>query len=128
MCIFLAEAGIDQRAKQPACCAADSHAAQQRRKPSGADDRADAWKRQHGDKAGSGRRSRADRDPTAAPSNLPLVAVSRLAPCFRSGTTLQAFPGRHQVSELFEMRLVSRGAMPAASSPMTTRFPSTYES
>ena len=66
--------------------------------------------------------------PTAALSNLPLVAVSRLAPCFRSGTTLQAFPGRHQVSELFEMRLVSGGAMPAASSPMTTRFASAYES
>ena len=63
MCIFLADAGIGQRAKQAAGCAADRHAAQQRRKPSGAHDGADAWKSQHGDETGSGRRRRADRAP-----------------------------------------------------------------
>ena len=59
--VFLADAGIGQRTKQAASHAADRHTAQQRSKPSGADDSADTGYSEHGDEAGCRRRCCADR-------------------------------------------------------------------
>jgi len=108
-----------QRAKQAAGCAADRHAAQQAPQAI--------------------RRRTTAPTPGSASMVTRLAAVAAVAPIgnpdrralkFAAGRSIAArallpqrnhiasVPGRHQVSELFEMRLVSDGAMPAASSPM----------
>jgi hypothetical protein len=64
--------------------------------------------------------------PIAAPSTLPSAWLPALS--FRDGTTLSLFAALYQVSELFEITLVSDGGTPAASSATTTRSASIYES
>ena len=56
------------------------------------------------------------------------LLLSLAAPSFCAGTTLAVFAARYQVSELFEIRLVSDGGTPAASSAMMTRLASMHES
>src|SRR3984893_14089682 len=131
--VFLADAGICQRPEQAAGDDADRHAAQQSREPSGADDGADTGHCQHGEQRGRQRRRGAAVSagaplaaPSAAPSTLPSALL--LAPSFRTGTTLAVLVALYQVSELFEITLVSDGGRPAASSMMTTRLASVYES
>ncbi|MGZ5876725.1 MAG: hypothetical protein ACXWKP_32105 [Bradyrhizobium sp.] len=66
--------------------------------------------------------------PMAAPSTLPSAWAWLGALSFRIGTTLAVFLALYQVSELFEITLVSEGGRPAASSIRTTRLASLYES
>ena len=66
--------------------------------------------------------------PTAAPSNLPSRAVSLLLFCFRKGTIFVLSVALYQVSELFEITLVSEDGRPATSSATMTRRASAYES
>jgi hypothetical protein len=57
-----------------------------------------------------------------------LPSALLLAPSFRTGTTLAVLVALYQVSELFEITLVSDGGRPAASSMTTTRLASVYKS
>ncbi len=125
--VFLADAGIGQRTKQAASHAADRHTAQQRSKPSGADDSADTGYSEHGDVRLAAVAAVA---PIAAPmiAPSPLLSASLPVPSFRTGTTPAFFGALYQVSELFEMTLVSDAGRPAASSMRTTRLASLYES
>src|SRR5258705_7823738 len=127
--VFLVDAGMGQRTQQTAGDAADCHATQHSRKPSGADDGGDTRNRQHGDEAGSGCRCRADRSPDGRPLDLAIGLPALLPPLsFCKGTTLAFFAALYQVSELFEITLVSDGGRPAASSATITRWASGYES
>ena len=67
--------------------------------------------------------------PTVAPSTLPSALPALLPPLsFCKGTTLALFAALYQVSELFEITLVSDGGRPAVSSATITRWASVYES
>jgi hypothetical protein len=56
------------------------------------------------------------------------LAHRRDRPSRRNGATLAVFVALYQVSELFEITLVSERGRPAASSIRTTRLASLYES
>ena len=120
--VFLADAGICQRPEQAAGDTADRHAAQQSREPSGAD----TGNCEHGERLAAVAAVAPIAAPSAAPSTLPSALL--LAPSFRTGTTLAVLVALYQVSELFEITLVSDGGRPAASSMTTTRLASVYDS
>ena len=120
--VFLADAGICQRPEQAAGDTADRHAAQQSREPSGAD----TGNCEHGERLAAVAAVAPIAAPSAAPSTLPSALL--LAPSFRTGTTLAVLVALYQVSELFEITLVSDGGRPAASSMTTTRLASVYNS
>ena len=96
--VFLVDAGMGQRTQQTAGDAADCHATQHSRKPSGADDGGDTRNRQHGDEAGSGCRCRADRSPDGRPLDLAIGFAGFAAPAIllqgdNIGVLRSAVPG-----------------------------------